>query len=687
METAHLKTTGAKIYEAFGKANHVENVHYASAIQHLQFQKERFQLWARSLGLFQQGHVSLDYRVRDAFVIKQSIYSMLQMLLENLEELVSVILGHRSPFEDQRRNKSQGNEVVNEHNNDETDYSDGDPSSSEGSSTLSDGGNPLNEGNYRLQLIHEAIDSLYCLATQIRNPKNRPQKTLDQMCRHIPSQERVGYIRDLEKLEIMIVAYVQRQQVLDLIDDSPREVQEDILSLYCLEDSWLMRRVGVANARRKLQFTYWKQHTQRLGDPTIEPREEFTMREKNKQKGVMPLTAHSMQDAGQSVTQPENSVPQQSMATSATHMPPGLLKPHDATSVISHQSRVSTMVSPKGDKIAWPHPPARLAGKSKFFSCPYCFLICPDAYLDPDPWRNHLVHDLQPYHCTYQYCQDPNRLYGSKQEWLDHESQHTRVWHCQNHVEEFETQPEYIEHLKQDHEDAKPEQFSAELLSSVVGPSVKLNRFCPFCPTGINSLIEMQRHLAFYMERLALLALPRNESDTDDDRASNASDESHEAQQRGRKRSIYEDFSDKGDFTIDRDSGPRIINNSGATNESHLTINWIPPDPESELQHVTSTASEASRLSLSEHEDIEMKPESFNRLRLDERHLRFLEAVRLAPDRPLQPIRSPAYPLELGLLAPESMEPPEAQGYVEYLGRIPPVTVGQLQNDQNDSSP
>ncbi|KAI1362083.1 hypothetical protein F5Y08DRAFT_355584 [Xylaria arbuscula] len=686
METAQLKVNGAKIYEAFGKANHAENVHYTSTIRHLQFQKERFQLWARSLGLSQQGHVSLDYRVRDAFVIKQSIYSMLQMLLENLEELVSVILGHRSPFEDQRRNKSQGNEVFNEHDDEEMEYSDSDPSSSEGSSTLSDGGNPLNEDNHRLQLIREAIDSLYCLATQIRNPKHRPQKTLDQMCRHIPSQERAGYIRDLEQLEATIVAYVQRQQVLNLIDDSPREIQEDILSLYCLEDSWLMRRVGVANARRKLQFTYWKQHTQRLGDPTAEPREEFTMREKNKQKGVMPLTAHSMKDAGQSVFQPENSVPQQSMATSATHMPPGLLKPHDATSVISHQSRVSTMVSPKGDKVAWPHPPAHLAGRSKFFSCPYCFLICPDTYLDPNSWR-----------------------------------QHTRVWHCQNHVKEFETQPEYIEHLKQEHEDAKPEQFSAELLSSVVGPSVKLNRLCPFCPTGINSLIEMQRHLAFHMERLALLALPRNEGDTDDDRESNPSYESHEAQQRGRKKSIYEDFSDKGDFTIDRhpiqdDKSSYEVTRQPKLTESNLgderlvgtsTRGW---DLSLWLSGITIDAAwasiysedmilasptkiitdpEVSRFSFSEHEDPEMeKPESFNRLRLDERHLRFLELVRRAPDGPLQPIRSPSYsPPRRGLLAPGGMEPLLAQGYVEYLGRTPRLTVGQLQNDQNDSSP
>lgn len=158
------------------------------------------------------------------------------------------------------------------------------------------------------------------------------------------------------------------------------------------------------------------------------------------------------------------------------------------------------------------------------------------------------MHDLQPYHCTYEFCQDPNRLYGSRQDWLDHESQHTRVWHCQTHAKEFETQLEYIEHLKQNYEEAKTADFSVELLSSVVGPSTKLQRGCPFCPIDVNSLTEMQKHLAFHMERLALLALPRDKGNKDSDKGSNLSYESHEAQQRGRKISVRQDFGDEEYF-------------------------------------------------------------------------------------------------------------------------------------------
>ncbi len=47
-------------------------------------QEERFRLWARNLGVFQTGHASLDYRVRDASFIKDSLADLLTELLDHL---------------------------------------------------------------------------------------------------------------------------------------------------------------------------------------------------------------------------------------------------------------------------------------------------------------------------------------------------------------------------------------------------------------------------------------------------------------------------------------------------------------------------------------------------------------------------------------------------------------------------
>ena len=49
-------------------------------------QAERFELWAVNLGLFVVGHGSLDYRVREAERLAQTIRRFLQELLDSLIE-------------------------------------------------------------------------------------------------------------------------------------------------------------------------------------------------------------------------------------------------------------------------------------------------------------------------------------------------------------------------------------------------------------------------------------------------------------------------------------------------------------------------------------------------------------------------------------------------------------------------
>lgn len=48
-------------------------------------EEERFRLWARTLGLFQTGHASLDYRVRDASFIKASLTDLLTELQDHVQ--------------------------------------------------------------------------------------------------------------------------------------------------------------------------------------------------------------------------------------------------------------------------------------------------------------------------------------------------------------------------------------------------------------------------------------------------------------------------------------------------------------------------------------------------------------------------------------------------------------------------
>lgn len=53
---------------------------------------ERFELWAVNLGLFVVGHGSLDYRVREADRLAQTIRRFLQELVDTLEEGESLFI-------------------------------------------------------------------------------------------------------------------------------------------------------------------------------------------------------------------------------------------------------------------------------------------------------------------------------------------------------------------------------------------------------------------------------------------------------------------------------------------------------------------------------------------------------------------------------------------------------------------
>lgn len=157
------------------------------------------------------------------------------------------------------------------------------------------------------------------------------------------------------------------------------------------------------------------------------------------------------------------------------------------------------------------------------------------------------MHDLQPYHCTYEQCHDPHRIYGTRQDWLSHERMHTRVWHCSQHGVEFETQPEYVTHIEREHPgDGKAELISPELLAAAAGPSLRLHRDCPFCPTAFTEVAALARHVAFHLEHLAMLALPGLEDEDDISNEDNGglerSSDSQHVPRRGRARSVRRDF-------------------------------------------------------------------------------------------------------------------------------------------------
>ncbi|CAJ2507320.1 Uu.00g085060.m01.CDS01 [Anthostomella pinea] len=372
------------------------------------------------------------------------------------------------------------------------------PGSGTDESHISSTGSSFHEVNYRLRTLTESLDTLYSIATDIRNPRNRPSRTTDHLYSIVPGNARSAYVSEREEVEVNIVAYIQRQDIQTSI---ATEDTDAFCSHYASPTNWLVRRTGIANARRKQQFVYWKNHAIRLSAAVSKPGH------------VKPVDPKRGQVAETSVplTTPNAPGPMVlSLAASAIKLSAGnLLKPDDLKSVISHYSRVSTTVDLSGKRLCWPTPPQPIMHSTCKWTPGDCtsFMTCSRTTAPTNTVRT---------------------LIG--------------LWHCQDVESEFETQPDFVQHLKSVHPEKPPEQLSDELLGAAVGPSNLPHRDCPFCPIAFPDITEMQKHVLFHLERLALLAMPVAQGDVDDGDISVHSADNHNAQMRGRQASVLEDF-------------------------------------------------------------------------------------------------------------------------------------------------
>lgn len=372
MDEPPLHELGSVVVDAFDELFAIEQSdewHDWLDAQDLTSEVERFQLWAQNLGLFQEGHASLDYRVRDAVFVKNRLAELLRELADHTTELILILSGEKKPAE-------QLDVPID-------DGSSSNVSSSQSSSDteLSSGGASFHETDFRFRSLRERLDALYSLATRIRNPKNRPSRTNDHLYKHIPEKDRLAYISNREEVEANIVSYILRQHIAEGITRKEIEAihelpYKEIISLYTSPSSWIIRRTGKANARRKQQLLYWRDHALRLGQNRKRPTQ--SVRPSTIEQNIPPTpVVEPPADAGPQLIPP-------SLATSASKLP--VVKPDDLKSVISHQSRLSTVISVKDGELNWPPPPVVPRG-NRFFECPYCRTLCPVAYLEQSAWK------------------------------------------------------------------------------------------------------------------------------------------------------------------------------------------------------------------------------------------------------------------------------------------------------------
>lgn len=330
-------------------------------------QTQRFELWARNLGLYHLGHSSLDYRFRDA----PSLFEYTVGLLRNLEGLLvqresfafclyslvqcanstSVMdtLDHRHLSSVDTKNTTNPPIGPHEQFSDDSEE-DGFESSDDESIT-----------DLILGSVTATIDKLYRLSFKIRNPAMR-----------------LGFSKSLKYHE------VDPETNVDLIDQFRENDQRHLEQLFAsyrsispanFEKDFLVRRLAKANTRRRQQFGYWKKR-----------RAQFETMSKTE---IIDKMAPDF-IPGESENSPNLNVPAVPIAPSrpstATHLDVSKVNLNDNASMVSSSTVANMKDEGNGDWFFIPPPPKHLWDGEEF-ECPYCFTLCPRKMLHQTNWQ------------------------------------------------------------------------------------------------------------------------------------------------------------------------------------------------------------------------------------------------------------------------------------------------------------
>ncbi|KAB8204928.1 hypothetical protein BDV34DRAFT_196567 [Aspergillus parasiticus] len=350
---------------------------------------QRFELWARNLGLYHLGHSSLDYRFRDA----PSIFEYTIGLLRNLEALLvqrelcilhlyclvpsvnsTSVMNIVNPGRLASLNAKGRTDTTVQSQEQFSDDSEEDDFESSDDESITD---------LLLSGMAASIDKLYRLSFKIRSPAMR-----------------LGFSKALKYRAL------DPETGVDLMDQFRETDQRHLEQLF----SSYLQRLAKANTRRRQQFGYWmKRRAQFEIIPRIEIIEKMApdaiLREpENEPYRKVPLVPITF-----------------SKPSTATHLDVSKVKLDDEASMISSSTVLHMPDEGSGDLFSIPPPPKHLLDGEEF-ECPYCFILCPRKMLRQEAWLTHILRDLRPYVCTYEDCKDADQQYDSLSDWINHET-------------------------------------------------------------------------------------------------------------------------------------------------------------------------------------------------------------------------------------------------------------------------
>jgi hypothetical protein len=156
------------------------------------------------------------------------------------------------------------------------------------------------------------------------------------------------------------------------------------------------------------------------------------------------------------------------------------------------------------------------------------------AYIVLKPTKTnsaHVLHDLQPYICTYPNCATASRLYASRKSWLEHERVVRRqIWQCHDHpTGVFVSKEAFQKHLNNDHDNLT--EIHAQQIASFAEATVSDERMrCPFCLNPGPFSNGLHNHMAYHQEHIAVFSLPIDTQGSNDDDSKSSKAQGHRSE-------------------------------------------------------------------------------------------------------------------------------------------------------------
>ncbi|TVY19369.1 hypothetical protein LARI1_G003446 [Lachnellula arida] len=486
----------------------------------------RFRVWSANIGALQKGHSSLDYRLRESHLVYETVLKLLKELFDCLQETNLVLSGTRLPYERQDRIEIEDSDGSNDSSDEISEAESGDATPQ-----------TTTELQQRFLSIIEIIDTLYTISRFIRAPALEARISKANSYQKVDKDTSIDLFSGLLSVDKDTVYHGSSQilsfdlsYVIDTICELrrlspnshltkdtelnqkyhvtvignflrkyPAKFLEDDDYICSIKKDPRVLRIARSITRRRQQFQYWSSHRSKLGLASTNHFVQFSMRQKDKKNENDRTTATGshggLKSKGDRLSASEVALTE----TTATVAGPITMTPSD------NQSNASRATTARGlDGLAVDLPPlpkSIIPGKD--FECPYCFVICPS--------RTHLLRDLRPYICTYEHCPDSDQRFATRSEWHHHEEwMHRRVWQCPEHnYAKYRSRKELESHLQ-----SSEHIFNHSLSQDQICDTCQIvdsdnRRSCFLCCSEFENSADLQKHVAFHLEKFSAFALPR----------------------------------------------------------------------------------------------------------------------------------------------------------------------------------